>query len=334
MGAKPGEAGDDVPHGEVRNAARRRLCHAAQACRCGGGAVLVVLILRRGAHQQVAVDGGGHQHALAHGGGELEDGVLHQLTVPPVQQAVFAPAGNDGQLRLAQLVMERVAVYTGGGDDHPALQYALRRLQQEVIVLPADTLHLRVEAELAAVGGGVLRQRDGHAKGADNGAGRRIQRGHSLRRDPGLLTAQRLAAQHRQTFHAVALSAGFQFLQTGDVSLVKAQHQRAAPAVGEIQLVGQRLHHLGTSHIEPGLGRADGRVEPGVADGGVGLAGACTYILATLHQTDTQLIAAEPAGHGAANSAAAHDHSIIHRSNLFPEGGGQPLPATFSYTTL
>ena len=268
------------------------------------------------------MDGGGYQHALAHGGGKLENGVLHQLAVPPVQQAVFAPAGNDGQLRLTQLVMERIAVYAGGGDDHPALQYALRRLQQEMIVLPADVLHLRVEAELAAVGGGVLRQRDGHAKGADNGAGRRIQRGHGLRRDPGLLTAQRLTIQHRQTLHAVALSAGLQLLQTGDVGLVKAQHQRAAPAVGEIQLAGQRLHHLRTGHVEPGLGRADGRVEPGVADGRVGLAGACAHILATLHQTDTQPIAAEPAGHGAANGAAAHDHSIIHRSNLFPEGEG------------
>lgn len=228
------------------------------------------------------MDRGGHQHALAHGGGKLENSVPRQAAIAAVQQAVLAAAGDDVQLTLAQLVMERVAVDTGGTDDRAALQRAAAGLQQEAAVLTADALYLRVEAELAAVGGGVLRQRDGHAEGTDNGAGRRIQRGHSLRRDPGLLTAQGVAVQDGQTLHAVALSAGLQLLQTGNVGLVEAQHQRAAAAVGEVQLTGQRLHHAGALHVEPRLGGAYRRIEAGVADGGIGLAGAHAHVLATL----------------------------------------------------
>ena len=109
-----------------------------------------------------------------------------------------------------------------------------------------------------------------------------MQRGHSLRRDPGLLTAQGIAVQDGQTLHAVALSAGLQLLQTGNVGLVEAQHQRAAAAVGEVQLAGQRLHHAGALHVEPRLGGAYRRIEAGVADGGIGLAGAHAHVLAAL----------------------------------------------------
>ena len=278
------------------------------------------------------MDGGGHQHALAHGGGQLEDGVLHQLTVPPVQQAVLAAAGHDGQLRPAQLVMEHISVDAGGGDDHPALQCAAVRLQQEMAALPADAPYLRVEAELTAVGGGVLRQCDGHAEGADNGAGGGVQRGRRLRRHPRLLPPQRLPVQHRQSLHAVLLTPALQFLQTGDVRLIEAQHQRAAPAVGEVQLPGQRLHHPGALHVEPGLGRACRRVESGVADGGVGLAGAHAHVLAPLRKTDAQAVAAEPAGHGAAHRAAAYNHGIIHRKNLFSKG--RQTPPQYAYNII
>ena len=95
---KSGKAGDHVPHGQVLHALGRRLRHGAQPLRRGGGAILVRLIHGGRPNQQVAVYRGRDQHTLAHGGGQLEDGVLHQLAAGAVQQTVFTPPGHDGQL--------------------------------------------------------------------------------------------------------------------------------------------------------------------------------------------------------------------------------------------
>ena len=49
------------------------------------------------AHDQVAVDGGSHQNALAVFVGALEDDVVHTAALGFIQQVVFAPGGLDGK---------------------------------------------------------------------------------------------------------------------------------------------------------------------------------------------------------------------------------------------
>ena len=171
MGPQAGEAGNDIPHGQVRHAAARRGDGVIQP-RLGGGSVVPILLIRGGGpRRRFPWTVGVTRHTLTHGTGQLKDGMAHQTAVLPIQQAVFAPAGGDAERIGAQLVMQNIAPYAGGVDHGTALQRATAGVHHKVIPLPMDMLHLRIEAELRAVGGSVLRQSNGQAEGAENGAG-------------------------------------------------------------------------------------------------------------------------------------------------------------------
>ena len=59
MGPQAGEAGNDVPHGQVRHTAARRGDGVIQP-RLGGSSVVPVLLIRgSGAEEEVSVDSGG-----------------------------------------------------------------------------------------------------------------------------------------------------------------------------------------------------------------------------------------------------------------------------------
>lgn len=262
------------------------------------------------------MDSGGHQHTLAHGTGQLKDGMAHQTAVLSVQQAVFAPAGGDVQRIAAQLVMEHVAPYAGGVDHGTALQRATAGVHHEVVPLPADMLHLRIEAELRAVGGGVFRQGDGQTKGTENGAGGGVQGRHRLLGQGGLHPVQGLALHQLQPLHAVGKTPLIEGLQLLTVRRIQTQHQRSAPAIGKVQLTGQGLHHAAALHVEAGLPGAGLGVEAGVDNGGIGLAGAGADVLIALHHTDAAAAAAQLPCDGAANDAAADDQYIIHDPSL------------------
>ena len=316
MGPQAGEAGNDVPHGQVRHAAARRGDGVIQP-RLGGSSVVPILLIRGGgAEEEVSVDSGGHQHALAHGTRQLEDGMAHQTAVLPVQQAVFAPAGGDPEGIAAQLVMEHVAPYAGGVDHGTTLHRATAGVHHKVIPLPADMLHLRIEAELRAVGGSVLRQSNGQAEGAENGAGRGIQGRHRLLGQGRLHPVQSLALHDLQPLHAVGKPPLIEGLQLLTVRRIQTQHQCAAPAIGKVQLTGQGLHHAAALHVEAGLPAAGLGVEAGVDNGGIGLAGAGADVLIALHHTDASAAAAQLPCDGAADDAAADDQYIIHDPSL------------------
>ena len=69
--------------------------HLVQTARGGGGGLLVLDVDGGGADQQVAVDGGGDQNALAGRARQLEHGVADVFAGGVVQQEVVAPAGDD-----------------------------------------------------------------------------------------------------------------------------------------------------------------------------------------------------------------------------------------------
>ena len=70
--------------------------------------------------------------------------------------------------------------------------------------------------------GGVFRQGDGHAEGADDGAGGGVQRGHGLLRQGGLQLMEPAAPEDLQALHAVDLSPVQKLLQMGQARLLKA----------------------------------------------------------------------------------------------------------------
>ena len=222
MGPQPGKAGDHVPQRQTRHALAGHILGKGQSLRRGGGQVPLLLVRGGGAHQQVAVDRGRYQHALAHGAGQLEHGPLHQAAVLPVQQAVFPPPGHDAGSIAAHLVMEHVAPHTGGADHGPGLHGPPVGFQGIARLSPADALHPGVEAEGHAVVGGVLRQGDGHAEGTDDGAAGGVQGGNGLLRQGRLQRTKLLSPDDLQALHAVDLSPVQKLLQMGQARLLKA----------------------------------------------------------------------------------------------------------------
>ena len=188
-------------------------------------------------------------------------------------------------LLVAQLVVQRVAVYAGAAHHHLCLHFAPGGVHGEVVAGALDGLHGGVKLEPAAVFPGVFIEGDGHAEGAHDGAGGGVQRRHHLVRQGRLLLPQCVAPQDLQPLDVVFLAPLVQLPQPGHVRLVEAQHQGAVAPVVKVQLPAQILHHLAAFHVEPGLQRAGGRVKAGVYDGAVGLGGAHAHILAPLYQT-------------------------------------------------
>ena len=125
---------------------------SSPVCR-GGGAVPVLLVRGGGADQQVSVDRGRHQHALAHGRRAAGRRSAAPDRRPSCPAGSIRPGGaRCRRYRCTDLVMEHVAPHTGGADHGPGLQRSPATVSSTIAVpRPADALHPGVEAELRAV---------------------------------------------------------------------------------------------------------------------------------------------------------------------------------------
>ena len=101
---------------------------------------------------------------------------------------------------------------------------------------------------------------------------------------------QGLALHQLQSLHAVGKPPLIEGLQLLTVRRIQTQHQRSAPAIGEVQLMGQGLHHAAALHVEAGLPGAGLGVEAGVDNGGIGLAGAGADVLIDAAADDQYII--------------------------------------------
>ena len=311
MGAQAGERSDDRPQRQVFHAALGLGLHIVQLLRGGGSGLLVGQVGGGGAHQQVAVDGGRYQHALAHFAGQLEDGAGHQPARLLVQQAVVALAGDDGELLFTDKIVHHIGIHARRIHHAPGADGALVGVDAPVLAVAGDVLHLGVESEFHPVVGGVLRHGDGQPEGADDAAGGGVQRRHHLIGQIRFQRAGLVTGKNLQVGHAVGFAPLQQRLQTGAVRLVKAQHQRAVADEIKVQFLGQLPHQAVALHVEPGHPGAGGRVIARVDNGTVGLGGAGADILGLFQQAGFQLIAGQFAGYGTARHTAADHHYII-----------------------
>ena len=180
VGAQAGEGGDHIAEGNVRYAQPCSVCCFGQAFGGGAGGFAVVDVLCGGADHQVAVDGGGHEYALAQLAGGLEDGCIHKGAGFAVQQLVFAAAGHDFKLVVAELVVQPGAVKTGAVDHGAGFIAAAGGLHAVSAFDGQDILHAGIEMEFRAVDAGIFCQRLGQLKGAHDACGGRMQRGGNL----------------------------------------------------------------------------------------------------------------------------------------------------------
>ncbi len=113
----PGEVPDGIP--EV-DPGHRLYRHPADKAQAGGGVVDIVGLLYAlgvGADNEVAVNRGSHQNALAVLIGALENDLVHKAALGLVQEEIFPAVGEGGEAVAAYHGVDLVGVYAGCVDD-------------------------------------------------------------------------------------------------------------------------------------------------------------------------------------------------------------------------
>ena len=311
MGPEPREGGNDLTQRQILHHTDSALPHRLQALGGGCRGFRVLHIHGGGADDGIAVHRGRHQHALAVFARQVEDGMAYGMGLF-IQQHIVSPAGKDGHGVFGHHVMQHSAVNACGIDHGAGLIGAFFGLHRPAAGDPADMGHLFVETELRSVFAGILRQRDIQPEGADNGAGGRPERSHSLSGSIGLQRKKRLPVQNLQPLYPVGNPSLVEPLQVGLLRFTEAQHDGAAALIGKVQLFRQAFHPAAARHVQLCHQSAGFRVEAGVDDGGIGLTGAAAHVLLLIQHQNVRLIAAQFPCAGAAGYTGADDDYIFH----------------------
>ena len=267
------------------------------------------------AHDQVAVDGGGDQHALAQLVGALEDDVVHTGALALVQQVVLATGGSDVEAGGLHHAVDFLGPDTGGIDDVAGFHSALGGGQAVAAVGHGlSVFHAAAAAQLHAVAHSHFGHGQGVLPGADDGGAGGPQGTADILGEVGLHGQRFFLGQNFHIGHAVGRAVLVQVLQVGQLALGQSQHEGAALLVGNIQLCADLLGQLHTAHVQPcHLGAGSGVVAC-VQNGAVGFGGAVGHVVFCLQNDDFVLVARQCVGCSGADHTTADDSNIIHYS--------------------
>src|SRR5699024_1777921 len=154
---------------------------------------------------------------------------------------------------------------------------------------------------------GGLDHGQGKAPGIDDAGGGGVQSAADFGGEGGLHGAGFLPGQQPQFRHAVGHAPAVQRFQRGPALGGEANHQRAAPAEGHVQLLADLGGHAVALHVQGGHEGAGFGVVARVDDGAVCLGGAVGHIVAGFQHGGAQAVARQPVGGGGAHNAAADD---------------------------
>ena len=242
------------------------------------------------------MDGRRHKNALSHGCRHLEDRMGNQAAYLFVHQTVFTLPRSDMEFFSTDLIVERIAVQTGGIYHGPCfIASFLRhhtitfRMFRKVCLFYCQ--HSFLQMELHPVHSRILRQGDVQFEGADDASGRCMEGAdHSLRK--GRLQCQKFFfLQDLQPLYPVLFPLLQEFFQMGAVLLVKTKHQGTVPLIREVQLSGKLLQLPASADVHFGLPAAGSCIKTGMGDAAVCLGGAGTDILPFFKQCSLQIIA-------------------------------------------
>ena len=250
MGPEPREAGDGLAEGNVLYALLGSFPDLGQPCGGGVGALKILRILGGGTDEQIAVDRGRHQHALAQHPGQLENGGVHRFSRGLIQQQILAPPGGNVDFVFAHHIVQHPGIHPRGIDHRPGNQGLPFRNHQPGALFPGANLgNPGSQPELHAVLDGVLSQGHRHPEGTDD-APRRCPEGcHRGPADVGLHFVKPPGIDDLQALHSVLKAVFIKCLQSGQIRPVHAQHQRAVAPEGNVQLPGKLRHHPAAQNI-------------------------------------------------------------------------------------
>ena len=315
IGTDTRKIADGLAEADVRHAAAR--CGADEG-QPGGGAGGIVPFHGVGvrADDQVAVDGGGHQNALAVFVGALEDDVVHTAALGFIQQVVFAPGGLDGKfvgcghivhgLRRDACRIDDIVRFhnSGGGGQRPAAGGLF------------DAGHRAAAVQLHAVAHSHFCHCQRKLPRADDGGAGRIQRANDSGGQIRFHGKRFLCGKQPDARHAVGDAVLIQFLQVGQLFRAEGQHQTAALQVRHIQPGADLLGQCGPLHVEPRHPGARFGVVASVQNGTVGLGGAVCHVIFSLENGGLQRVMGQLIGGCRTNDTAADNCYIQHKNLL------------------
>ena len=170
------------------------LRHLGKAHGGGGGVGGIRNVLGVGADDQIAVYRGGHQHALASGGGALEDDPAHGIAGGFVQQVILAPAGFRHKILRRGQRVHRARVHTGGVHHKAGFKFALCGFDAPAALDGGKAGDPGLQMQVGPIFHRVFRHGQRELPGAHDGRAGRVQGGGDLRREvrlqlPGLFAA-------------------------------------------------------------------------------------------------------------------------------------------------
>ena len=208
MGPHPRKVADGLPKGHRGHRFESFLPDEGQPLG-GGGGVFSHDRAGVGAHDQVAVDGGADQNALAVLVGALKDGAAHPATLGLVQQVIFAPAGPDGKFMGRGHVVDRIGTDSRRVDEIPGRKVPQVGVDEPEAAGLFDAGDLGFQVQFGPVPDGGFRQGQAVLPGGADGGGGGVEGGQHLFREVGLSAADFLPREDLQPRHPVGLAPGF-----------------------------------------------------------------------------------------------------------------------------
>ena len=334
MRAQTGERRDDLAEGDVGHGDAALLGHLGKAGRRGVGALLVLDVFGCGANNEIAVDGGRDEHALAHLGGKRKDHVVHVVACSGVKKHVLSAARDNLQLVLADHVVNLVRV------DACSIHHAARKdaaawgLKGKAALRPAlDGRNRGIKDELDSVGCGILGKGNVQPKGINDAGRWRPERADGIRRNVGLHGTKRVSVNNLEVGHTIGHTSREELAEPSHVALACAHDEGANVLDCELQLLCQLVHEGVALDIESSHERAGHGVVTGVHDGRVGLGRATADVILALDHADARRGLRKLSCRGAAGDTGPNDHDVVaafpllHRPLLVSDGWtwrGQP----------
>ena len=114
---------------------------------------------------------------------------------------------------------------------------------------PLYFFHREVKLQFSAVVHGVAHGRDSQVVRADDGTGGGVEGAYSLIGDMGLQFPEPFFPDYFETLYAVFHASFIEGLNDVHIPFVKADDKGTVSPIGNAQILGHLLHHLGTTDV-------------------------------------------------------------------------------------
>ena len=311
VGAQAREIADGVPEIDIGNRPERHFADKGQSV-ARGAEIVFFRVLGVRADNQVAVYGGGDEHALAHLARALENNMIDQCALALIEKEIFALVRGDGEGVRSRHVVDFIAPDSGGVDDEAGVNLLAAGRNAEAAVDWLDGSDFTVQLHPRSILHSRFRQRDRQLPRADDSGAGGVKGTGDLGAHIRFHLAHFLGGEHLHAGYAVLCAAIKQLADQRILIGVESKHKAADLLIGNVQLFAQFLDKGVALHVIPGHFGAGMRIVPRMYDGAVGFCGADGNVVLLFHQHGAELVAAQLVEQRAAANAASNDDYVNH----------------------